>query len=527
MKNPGRMILLPLIVGIAFDWLFWGKGVGVSFFLFVLLFLAVGGALAYLEGKHPARASLWLLLPIVFFAFTSFVWDASTPRAVAYTFALASIVLFAGTFSGGRWLWYGIGDYLAVFLLVPLSSTFVQLSLFSQVKEENTSTGLGDIWRKALPWVRGILLAIPILLVFGALLTSADPIFLDYVRRLTSIFSIRRLPEYLTRFLLILTASYIALGLYYHAFTSIQEGTIIGVEGSRVKPFLGFTEAGVVLVSVDALFAAFVAIQFRYFFGGEANISAAGYTYATYARKGFGELITVTVASLLLILALGWITKREGASARKIFSSLVILLVLLVGIILVSAFQRLSLYESAYGFTELRFYVHVFMVWVGVLLAAVAVLTAMDRPRTFALAIFLAALGFGATLELVNGDAFIVRRNVDLAHTGHEVDRYYLSHLPEDAVPALIDAYIHEEDPKTANALAAAVACNAAFHDEYPEVPWQQFTIAHWRARKAWLSLKSDPQHRLSLPKKNTLGRWSVRINGAEFHCSERWGRGW
>jgi len=38
------------------------------------------------------------------------------------------------------------------------------------------------------------------------------------------------------------------------------------------------------------------------------------------------------------------------------------LLLLLTGVILVSAFQRLSLYEAAYGFTRDRLVAHVFMV---------------------------------------------------------------------------------------------------------------------------------------------------------------------
>jgi hypothetical protein len=44
-----------------------------------------------------------------------------------------------------------------------------------------------------------------------------------------------------------------------------------------------------VLSSVVVLFSAFVIIQFQYFFGGAANISIEGYTYAEYARRGFGE----------------------------------------------------------------------------------------------------------------------------------------------------------------------------------------------------------------------------------------------
>ena len=141
-----------------------------------------------------------------------------------------------------------------------------------------------------------------------------------------------------------------------------------------MPPFLGFTEATVVLGAVNLLFISFVFIQFQYFFGGQTNISVEGYTYAEYARKGFGELVAVAFFSLLLFLRLSAVVKRENVIQRWTLSGLGLLLVALVGVMLYSAFQRLVLYEAAYGFTRLRAYTHVFMIWLGVLLAILVVL---------------------------------------------------------------------------------------------------------------------------------------------------------
>ena len=93
-------------------------------------------------------------------------------------------------------------------------------------------------------------------------------------------------------------------------------------------------------------------------------------------------------------------------------------MVLLVGVILVSAFQRLLLYEAAYGFSRLRMYTHVFMIWLGLLLAVVVVLDLLRRERLFPLAALLASLGFAATLALINVDGSIVRQNVARAPHG-------------------------------------------------------------------------------------------------------------
>jgi FtsH-binding integral membrane protein len=118
-----------------------------------------------------------------------------------------------------------------------------------------------------------------------------------------------------------------------------------------------------------ALFA-FVVVQFQYFFGGTTNIHVDGYTYAEYARRGFGELVTVAFFALLMLLTLSAITKRDTETQRRVFSGLGVTLVALLLVMLVSAFKRLGLYEEVYGFSRLRTYTHVFLIWIGLLLIA-------------------------------------------------------------------------------------------------------------------------------------------------------------
>ena len=48
-------------------------------------------------------------------------------------------------------------------------------------------------------------------------------------------------------------------------------------------------EVTILLISIDLLFLVFVWIQFAYLFGGQANITIEGFTYAEYARRGFLE----------------------------------------------------------------------------------------------------------------------------------------------------------------------------------------------------------------------------------------------
>jgi len=229
-----------------------------------------------------------------------------------------------------------------------------------------------------------------------------------------------------------------------------------------------------------------VIIQFQYFFGGRTNIHIDGLTYAEYARRGFGELVLVAFFSLLLFWCLSLVTRRETSTQRKSFSALGVLLGVCVVVILLSAFQRLLLYENAFGFTRLRTYPHVFMVWLGILLAAFIVLELAGRSRAFGLALLFVTLGFGLTLGSLNVDGFITRRNVARARLGSELDLDYLLTLSADSTPALSELYRSNElETELRDQIGAILACQAAKLDKQAEKrSWNAFHFSTWRARR-------------------------------------------
>ena len=237
----------------------------------------------------------------------------------------------------------------------------------NQPAKDDEDNSEGRNWKPFFALLRGTLLALPVILFFATLLSAADPVFEQAIRDFLEFFNLEDLVEYIFRGVYIFFLAYILAGVYLFAFYKSKPEKLVGDNKDWRPNFLGFTEGSVVLGSVDILFAAFVAIQFRYFFGGQANINNAGYTFAEYARRGFGELVAVAVFSLFLFLLLNAITKRQAGSQRGWFSTLSIVLVALVGVMLVSAFQRLYLYEQAFGFSRLRTYSHTFMIWLGVL----------------------------------------------------------------------------------------------------------------------------------------------------------------
>ena len=527
-SNPTRFWWTVVALGWVFDFLFWKKAPGINFALYVSLCLVTGILLLRADGHHPARNTKLLLPLIAVFAVMTFIRQEPMTVFLAVVLTLFLMGLYAISFLGGRWPLYNLLDHLNGFLRLLGSMIARPMGFSAEVKREASENGeqaegqrrsASQVW----PVVRGILIALPIVAIFAALLSSADVVFGQRLEDLIKLFKLEKLPEYIFRLVYILVGAYALAGVFLHAATQSTDEKLVG-EGKAVIPaFLGFTESAIVLGSVAALFAAFVFIQFQYFFGGQTNIQIDGYTYSEYARRGFGELVTVAFFSLLLILSASGVTRREAEPQRRVFSGLGIGIVALVLVMLVSAFQRLVLYETAYGFSRLRAYTHIFMLWLALLLVAVVVLEILRREKAFAFAALIAALGFALSLGIMNVDGFIVRHNVDRAVQGEEFDASYLASLSTDAIPALAAAYQTRSLPAPVKeGVGAALACYTSNQNRNGDSrPWQSFHISQANADRILTSLESELKKY-----QNEDEDWNYMVltpSGEEVYCGVFW----
>ena len=203
----------------------------------------------------------------------------------------------------------------------------------------------------------------------------------------------------------------------------------------------------------------------------------------------------MSVLSIALYLGLGAVTRREKPTTQRLFRFLSILLLTLLLLILVSALQRLLLYEAAYGFTRLRTYTHIFIFWLGALLLATMVLEGVRRPGHFGLAFLLFSLGFGLTFTFLNLDGTIARLDLDRARNGSELDVNHLTALSADAIPVLANAYTNPAESQAIRERSgAALACYSivsAAHSVGSD--WRAYNFAEAKALRTvtGLDLKS------------------------------------
>ncbi len=328
----------------------------------------------------------------------------------------------------------------------------------------------------------GLFLAVPLLVVFGSLLVFADAGFERVVR---TVFDLD-FGELIFHFVGIGFVGWISAGYLVAVLVRGRELAMPWQHGNR--PVLGTVELGIPLGGLALLFAVFVVMQAQYVFGGHDVIrEAADLGYAEYARRGFFELVIVAVLVLPLLLAADWVTDTTNATTRGTVRLLSGGLLLLVGLIMVSALHRMRLYLDAYGLTQSRLYATAVLLWAGVAIAWFAATVLRGRADRFAFGAIVGALVVLGMLNVVNLDAVVVRTNVARLQEGAELDAGYLASLSADAVPSL--ASVLPDLP----AEAACVVLEALSPDEESDErrDWRSWNVARARALEEAAELRA------------------------------------
>ena len=455
---PGRMIGVSLFLGWLFEWAFYDKPLGVSLLLYVGALVSAAHGVSLFEGVRSQKRNLLLLLPLGFFASMVFVRSNEWLTFLNVCAVMGLLMLWVYFFSAENIYTQSLPSFLTrpIFVMgYALAGGFSVAAEATAAVRDNENRTLP----KLLPVLRGLLLALPILIVFGGLLLSADMLF---AQRVETFFAIEDFGELVTRVMVSLFVAWLVVGVMAYAMTrgqqvlSAEQADKVGISAETAPPrrllSLGMTETSVVLTTVNLLFGAFVAFQFVYLFGGVRNINLEGFTYAEYARQGFWEMTAVAVLTLLLVLTLKAFSRREPGRQTMLFNGLSTLMVAFVTIMLISAYQRLTLLEVTYGYTFLRLQSHIFMLWLGATLVWF-VLSLWIKPERFAIGFALCAFGFLAHLNLINPDRAIVEHNWqryqliggDVVFDYRQVyareglDLMYLASLSHDAIPALLE----------------------------------------------------------------------------------------
>ena len=442
---PPRLALAGLLAvafGVIAQLLFYGADLGINVPLATAALLVAAWLVRGRGLPVPRWTDAWLpLAALVFAAFIALRGDVTLlllDLLVVLTLAGASVVALGGIPVVAQ----------PIHRVVILAGRFIGWAVAAGARPIAALAGalprdrLSGPPRRTTPVLRGLLIALPIGLVFVALFSAADAVFARVVRDAFT-FNLD-LGDVTGRFVVALVAAWLAAGALAFAVLRPEPQPAAPNPDALALPRLGVTEAVTVLVVVDLLFTLFVALQAAYLFGGQDTLEASGLTYSEYARRGFLELIVVAVLAGGLVLALQALVTHRS----RLHVGAAIGLALLSAVVLASALLRLRLYQEAYGWTELRFYALAGIAWLGIGIVLVVGALASNRARWLPHSLIVSALVVGLAVNVIGPVHFVAEQNVArLLHpelvapdgeTG--LDAFYLMMLGSDAVPALMDA---------------------------------------------------------------------------------------
>jgi hypothetical protein len=472
-----------LALGIMGDLLLRAAPWGLNFSLWICALMGVGYWLVRRYRIPVSSDFSWLALSVVLSAVAFVRRDSRALQLIDMAALVGLLSLTALATQGGRIRLRGISTYLVATVLASAHAWFgTPRLLFSDSPWRDAQSG--GRWKELRAIGLGLLVAAPLLLVFGGLFVSADAEFESLVKSLQI-----DIPTLVSHVVLTGVIGGLSAGALRGAVMSPPETAGIGER--TPSPELRFTSAITALGALDLLFLSFVTLQLRYLFGGAAVIvETTGLTISEYARRGFFELVTASALVLPVLLVADWATLVEGPRQRRVFRMLAGALVALVGVLLVSALQRMLLYVETFGLTELRLYTTAFMVWLGgVFVWFTLTVLRNGRPR-FAFGALVQALAVVAGLHIANPDALIARVNLGRAtrtlitgsYTSHPLDAAYLSStLSADAVPVLLEALPRlrpDEAAVVAEHLRSRWGCGSDGSG------WRSWNWSEWRARE-------------------------------------------
>jgi len=474
---------------------------GLNASLFVAVFVAAMAMLVVRrKPEFLTRQNIALYGAMVFFA-AMFSWRDSEELLVYDTLAILTImgVLMLPSLKLSVQN-SGVFHYFTGFIWSGLNSAFGPAAVLSSDIEWETT--LKTAWSKHLvSAVKGIAIALPILIVFGALFAAADAAFEGMIERLfnesvETVFS----HLLLTAVFFWLTAGYFRGVLFEIGLNKIavaKNGLSINPDSPHSSAFdkvraeetvnadalpgnatilehinkedapkpqqepepkkrdwqnfdnsfipqaftLGAVETTIVLGLINLLFLSFVIVQVPYLFGGmELVQNTPDFKLAEYARRGFGELVAVAALVLPILLLSHWLLRKDKPANEKMFRVLAGIQIVLLFVIMASAAQRLFLLTGnlGYGLTTVRLYPMIFMIWLAVIFVIFGLTVLRGARQYFAWAALWSAFFMLAGTHFLNPDEFIVRTNLRLMQQGRDFDPSYVDDLSDDAIPALL-----------------------------------------------------------------------------------------
>lgn len=303
-------------------------------------------------------------------------------------------------------------------LVSPFSD---MVSYFDAQKEgENTKRNY------FVPAIIGVAVAIPLLFCITLLLAGADAIFENILAELADALSIWTIVEILFLMTAVFFCSYSILAALCRK--EVKEKTD---KRTRFDPVTAIVITGMLCV----LYIFFSVIQILYLFIGNMELPE-GYTYASYAREGFFQLLAVSIINFLIVLACLYFFRESD-----ILKGILTIICICTFIMIFSSALRMILYINTYALTFLRVFVLWSLAVIFLLMAGVTIFIFYRKFPLFLYGLTVVTICY-IFLSFSHPDYWIARYDLNREEV---YDKEYLAQLSMDAAPVIFNPSINTD----------------------------------------------------------------------------------
>ncbi|MGN0424942.1 MAG: DUF4153 domain-containing protein [Acetatifactor sp.] len=428
--------------------------------------LALGCVYAFCSYENPSGAAWLLFLGVSLWVYAESMKRLELPLKKGCGFYMAAILLLGISTcctGDGRILFFNKLGILLLWMCMMLrqyyDTTGWGLGKYLNSILKTLTGAVGQIpapfrdfvqYRKTLDhkpdrrvWavLVGVLIGLPLVFVVLLILSSADALFRQYTKGLFSFLESSELFYNIAVILLkIGLLFFLTYGLY--SFFSRRSLTEEVPDKRKGEPLLAITISSMLTL----LYLVFSLVQIGGLFLGKMKLPD-GYTYASYARQGFFQLLAVSLLNLVIVLVI--LTYfRESQLLKWILT----VMSLCTFIMIASSAMRMIIYISYYYLTFLRILVLWALLVLALLFVGVLVSIYCRKFRLFRYSMAVVTVLYLA-LSFSHPDYLIAKVNLANTNTGHigiaggEAAPYndfrLIRELSADAAPVVIP-YLRE-----------------------------------------------------------------------------------
>lgn len=430
-ENFGIFGGLSFIFGSTFTFFFYKVGIGFNAFLFTCIMVFLLSLIMKKLSIPIKRATIAYYVGTILLGISSMLtssWILQFINVIGIMLLL-DLSLLHQLYDDTKWNFARHFGRMLGLLLNCIATLYMPFKDFLEYLK-NTKLFKNDKVRNI---ITGFAIAIPLLWIIIGLLSSADLLFGKMTHQLyTFIFSSNL-------FYVILMTVFAFLACYCIICGAVSR---VGINDKANTTKKANASIAITVVSLLCIvYVIFCSLQILYLFANGLFVLPEEFTFAEYARRGFFELLTVTVINIVLMLIC-----TSFFEESKIIRFFLTVMTACTYIMIGSAVYRMLLYIGAYNLTFLRLFVLLFLFIDSLVLGGVIISVFRKEFPLFMYCVTVVTVSY-LIFSFAKPDYFIASYHISEKKELEYTDIVFLTEgLSLDAAPVLVPFFSQEFD---------------------------------------------------------------------------------